>query len=164
MVTENRDTGEGDSVNEAGGHCPLVAPSFLDDLSPAHFRKLTEIHRAATQPLPPPTAPLQRLSPRLHSEEEPGAPGWSFPITLPQDGGLQMALLASTSRCNPPCGFNDAFVSTGVIVCHLFVDFLGDLLGRYWTPGTGCGNHELCGRSRGNDEGRQRHRSVFQNR
>lgn len=42
-----------------------------------------------------------------------------------------MALLARTSHRNRPCVFNGAFVGTEVILCHLFVDFLGDLLGRY---------------------------------
>lgn len=142
----------------------LWPPSFLVDLLSAHFRNLTEIHRAATRPLPPPSSVLQRLSPRLHSEEEPGAPGWSFPITLPQDGGLQMALLASTSHPNRPCVFNDAFVRTEVIWCHLFVDFLEDLLRRYWAPGSGCGSHELRRRSGGDDEGRQRHIAVLKDR
>lgn len=87
------------------------------------LRRFTEQRPSPSRP--PLSSPLQRLSPRLHSEEEPGAPGWSFPITLPQDGGLQMALLASTTPRNRPCGFNDAFVRTGVIVCHLFVDILG---------------------------------------
>lgn len=94
-------------------------------------------------PSRPPSSALQLLSPRLHSEEEPGAPGRSFPITLPQDGGLQMALLASTSHRNRPCVFNDAFAGTEVIFVPPFCRFFGGStweipssgLWQSWAPG-----------------------------
>lgn len=55
----------------------------------------------STQASPSRSSPF---SPRHLSEEEPGAPGRPFPITLPQDGGLQMAPLMFRSRGDRPCG------------------------------------------------------------
>lgn len=48
-----------------------------------------------------------------------------------------MAPLASSSHRNHPCVFNDAFFGTEVILCHLFVDFVGDILSSrfgLWQP------------------------------
>lgn len=42
-----------------------------------------------------------------------------------------MAQLASTNHRNRPRVLHDAFIGAEVIFCRLFVDFLGDLLGRY---------------------------------
>ena len=64
-------------------HTHTHARAHFDDPPSAHFRKLSELHRAATRPLPSPSSAPQRLSPRLHSEEEPGAPGRPLPVTLP---------------------------------------------------------------------------------
>lgn len=65
-----------------------------------HRLLISERWRSLTEQRPGPSRPPRSLSPRLHSEEEPGAPG--SPASLPQDGGSQMALLASTSHPNRP--------------------------------------------------------------
>ncbi|CAB1437048.1 unnamed protein product [Pleuronectes platessa] len=96
---------------------------------------ISESLRRFTEQRPGPSRP----PPPRHSDSPLGSTPRRNPVPLadrfqlrcPQDGGLQMALLAFTRRRDRPCVFNDAFVGTEVIWGHLFLDFLGDLLGRY---------------------------------
>lgn len=115
---------------------PYIWPSFnthararsdgrrlLDDPPSAHFRKLTETHRATTRPLPPARSPAATLpsAPLRGGTRCPPADRFQLRCyTPPQDGGPQMAPLAFTSRRSRQRVHNGAFVGTEVIFCHRF--------------------------------------------
>lgn len=108
----------------------------------------------------PPAPPAGRTHSPLGStpRRNPVAPG-SLSASLPQDGGSQVALLASPSHPNRPLWRFCRDRSGLVFFLTPLWPFFGFPYARRWAQGSGFGSHELRGRSGGDDGERRRRRS-----